>query len=256
MQTIIQEYPPLTEFAISLFQNMIKRYKGGKEVDGLFTKALQGISEIAKAKEEAAKQPPPPDPVMQEMQYRMQIAQIESQARLQAVQMEMQDKAVKNQLAMQGQQLQSQREQIDTQLSIQKQQSDEYFRQQELILRQQEVQVKATAEEHNLLKIQSDVQGEAIKANITTEKNRMDGMLEMQRQQLDKMQMQLSETEKLMEERRLASELAIEKMRLAMDQLKSTKEVQASAPSIEIKKNRKGKLQLDDDGYFSLDLMD
>lgn len=256
MQTIIQEYPPLTEFAISLFQNMIKRYKGGKEVDGLFTKALQGISEIAKAKEEAAKQPPPPDPVTQEMQYRMQIAQIESQARLQAVQMEMQDKAVKNQLAMQDQQLQSQREQVATQLEIQKQRFDEYYKQQELVIRQQEVQIKATAEEHNLIKIQADNQKDAVKAEITVEKNRMDAMMEMQRQQLDKMAMQLSETEKLMEERRLASELAIEKMRLAMDQLKTTKEVQGSAPSIEIKKNRKGKLQLDDDGNFSLDLMD
>ena len=84
----------------------------------------------------------------------------------------------------------------------------------------------------------------------------MDAVMEMQRQQLDKMGMKLSETEKLMEERRLASELAIEKMRLAMDQLKTTKEIQGSAPSIEIKKNRKGKLQLDDDGNFSLDLMD
>ena len=133
------------------------------------------------------------------------------------------------QLAMQDQQVQMQKEQLASQLEVQRQQFDEYIKQQELALRQQELQIKATAEEHNLLKIQADVQAQSVKADIAVEKNRMDSMMELQRQQLDKMAMQLSETEKLMEERRLASELAIEKMRLAMDQIKTSPTAKTSS---------------------------
>jgi hypothetical protein len=152
MKALIEQYPPLLEFSMTLFQNVVKRFKGGKEVDGIFTKALSQIGEISKAKEEAAKQPPPPDPIMQEMQARMQIAQMESQARIQAAQMDMQDKAAKNQLMYQEQQLKMQRDQLDAQLAIQKQQFDEYMRQQELAIAQQEVQVKANSVQIDALK--------------------------------------------------------------------------------------------------------
>lgn len=217
MRGLIDQYPPLLDFSISLFQNMIKRYKGGKEIDGLFTKALTQIGEISKAKEEAAKQPPPPDPVMQEVQGRLQIAQIESQARLQAAQMEMQDKATKNQLSFQDQQLKMQRDQLETQLAVQQQQFNEYLKQQELVIAQQEVQVKQSAVQVDMLKVQAMSQSDANKQTIQQETNRMDQILELQKLELEQMRIKLTESEKLMEERRLASEQQLEKIRLSMD---------------------------------------
>lgn len=217
MRGLIDQYPPLLDFSISLFQNMIKRYKGGKEIDGLFTKALTQIGEISKAKEEAAKQPPPPDPVMQEVQGRLQIAQIESQARLQAAQMEMQDKATKNQLSFQDQQLKMQRDQLETQLALQQQQFNEYLKQQELVIAQQEVQVKQSAVQVDMLKVQAMSQSDANKQAIQQETNRMAQILELQKLELEQMRMKLSESEKLMEERRLASEQQLERIRLSMD---------------------------------------
>jgi hypothetical protein len=45
----------------------------------------------------------------------------------------------------------------------------------------------------------------------------MDQILDLQKLELDQMRIKLSESEKLMEERRLASEQQLEKIRLSMD---------------------------------------
>lgn len=223
MKSLVEQYPPLLDFSIQLFQNVIKRYKGGKEIDGLFSNALSQIQEIAKAKEEAAKQPPPPDPTTLEVQGRLQIAQVESQARLQAAQMEMQDRSTKNQLAYQEQQLRMQRDQLDAQLAIQKQQFEEYSKQQEIALRQQEVQVKQSAVQVDMLKVQAMSASDANKQAITQETNRMSQLLEIQKLELEQMRIKLSEAEKLMEERRLASDQQIERLRLSMEAISKRK---------------------------------
>ena len=257
MRGLVDQYPPLLDFSISLFQNMIKRMKGGKELDGIFTKAMQQVGEIAKAKEEAAKQPPPPDPTTLEVQGRLQIAQVESQAKLQVMQMEMQDKATKNQLAYQDQQLKMQRDQLSAQLDIQKQQTAEYYKQQELGLQQQEIQVKQSAVQVDMLKVQAMSASDANKQAIQQETNRMAQILEIQKMELEQMRMRLSESEKLMEERRLASEQQIERVRLQMDAIERTPSssimFQSEKPVIierEKKKarKRKGKIITDETG--------
>jgi len=257
MRGLVEQYPPLLDFSLSLFQNMIKRMKGGKELDGIFTKAMQQIGEIAKAKEEAAKQPPPPDPTTLEVQGRLQIAQVESQAKIQVMQMEMQDKATKNQLAYQEQQLKMQRDQLDAQLAIQKQQVEEYMKQQELALAQQEVQVKQSSVQVDMLKVQAMSESDANKQAITQETNRMAQILDIQKLELEQMRIKLSESEKLMEERRLASEQQIERLRLSMEaidrQPAQSIMFQSDKPVIverEKKKARKkrGKIVMDDQG--------
>jgi hypothetical protein len=229
MRGLVEQYPPLAQFSLALFQNFIKRFKGGKEVDGLFSKAFKEIEQIAKAKEEAAKQPPPPDPKTLEIQGRMQIAQIESQARVQAVQMDMQDKAVKNQLAAQEQQLKMQRDQLEAQLRVQEQQFKEYMDQQRLAIDQQEVQIKGQAVQVDMLKVQSMAQTEADKTLIKQETSQMAHILEIQKLELENMRIKLSESEKLMEERRLASDTALERVRLSMEQIATSKQEQPQA---------------------------
>jgi hypothetical protein len=251
MRGLVDQYPPLLAFSISLFQNMIKRFKGGKELDGIFTQAFQQIGEIAKAKEEAAKQPPPPDPVMQETQARMQIAQIESQARLQVTQMEMQDKSMKNQLAYQDQQLKMQRDQLDAQLAMQKQQFDEFIRQQELGIAQQEVQVKANSVQVDMLKVQAMSENDSTKHAIAQERNRMAQILELQKLELENMRIRLAESEKLLEERRLTSEQELERIRITMDKLISSPKDSAGNKPIVInniipKRSKSGLLTGDD----------
>ena len=247
MRGLVDQYPPLLDFSISLFQNMIKRMKGGKELDGIFTKAMQQVGEIAKAKEEAAKQPPPPDPTTLEVQGRLQIAQVESQAKLQVMQMEMQDKATKNQLAFQDQQLKMQRDQLASQLEVQKQQTAEYFKQQELALAQQEIQVKQSAVQVDMLKVQSMAESDANKQAIQQETNRMSQILEIQKLELEQMRVRLAESEKLMEERRLASEQQLERVRMQMDNLNSSPKIIGGLGGMTGRK-KSGKIITDDNG--------
>ena len=264
MRGLVEQYPPLAEFSLSLFQNMIKRFKGGKELDGIFTKAFKQIEEIAKAKEEAAKQPPPPDPVMQEVQGRLQIAQIESQTRLQQAQMEAQDRAVKNQIEIQNQQLKMQRDQLEAQLKVQDQQFKEFIEQQKLGLAQQEIQVKTQAVQVDMLKVQSSAQTEADKALIKQESSQMQHILEIQKLELEQMRIRLSESEKLMEERRLASEQSLERIRMSMEtiQTKGTEQPKQEQKPIVIQNiipkasRRKGVIGTDDLGNTTLSIED
>lgn len=264
MRGLVDQYPPLAEFSIALFQSVIKRFKGGKELDGIFTKALMQIGEIAKAKEEAAKQPPPPDPVMQEMQARMQIAQIESQTRLQQAQMEAQDRAVKNQIEIQNQQIKTQRDQLEAQLQVQDQQFKEYLEQQKLAISQQEVQVKAQSVQVDMLKVQAAAQSESDKALIKQESSQMQHILEIQRLELEQMRIRLSESEKLMEERRLSSENQLERIRLNMEaiQARPTEQPKQEQKPIIIQNiipktgRRKGVIGTDDMGNTTLSIED
>ena len=217
MRSLIEQYPPLLGFSIELFQNVIKRFKSGKELDGIFTKALNQIGEIAKAKEEAAKQPPPPDPALQEMQTRMQIAQMEAQARIQAVQIQAQDGHEKNMLAAQEQQIKMQREQLAGNVQLQKAQLEQYVAEQELALKQQELQIKANSVQVDMLKVQAMTQSDSMKHEITAENNRLQGLLEVQKLEAQQTQFRLAQQEKLMEERRLQQEQQIEQIRMSMD---------------------------------------
>jgi len=181
MRGLVEQYPPLLQFSMSLFQNMLKRFKGGKELDAIFTSAFETLDEITKAKEEAAKQPPPPDPTMMEVQGRLQIAQIEAEARMTATQMEMQDKNVKNQIAMQEQQLKMQRDQLGAQLDVQKYQLEEYIENQKIALAQQELQVKSQQVQVNMLEVQASSTNETTKQSIQQETAQMNQLLELQK---------------------------------------------------------------------------
>lgn len=219
MRGLVEQYPPLLQFSMSLFQNMIKRFKGGKELDAIFMGAFEQLGEIMQAKEEAAKQPPPPDPTMMEIQGRLQIAQIEAEARMAATQMEMQDKSVKNQISMQEQQLKMQRDQLAAQLEVQKYQLEEYIAQQEIAIKQQEIQVKSQQVQVNMLEVQADSSNESTKQQIQQETSQMNQILEIQKLELEQMRIKLSESEKLMEERRLSSEQELDRIRLAMQNI-------------------------------------
>jgi len=233
MRGLVEQYPPLMQFSMSLFQNMIKRFKGGKELDAVFTQGFEALGEIIKAKEEAAMQPPPPDPVMQEVQGRLQIAQIEAEARMASTQMEMQDKAVKNQIAMQEQQVKMQRDQLDANLAVQRYQLEEYIAQQEIAIKQQEVQVKQNKVQVDMLEVQAESTNESSKQAIQQETAQMNQILEIQKLQLEQMRIKLSETEKLMEERRLSSEQELDRIKLAMQSITDqTKTIAAAAPKI------------------------
>lgn len=258
MRGLIDQYPPLLEFSINLFQHLMKKFKGGKELDGMFTGALQSIGDIALAKAEAAKQPPPPDPKQIEMQTKLQIAQMESQAKIQAVQMEVQSTSEKNMLMAQDMQSKMQREQLLTEVALQKAQLEAYVAQQELALKQQDLQIKANQVQVDMLKAQALDENQKLKAEIVTENNRMQNLLKMQELEGKNMQFKLAQQEKLMEENRLAHEQQIERVRLSMDAIQKMPQaqspiiVQTDKPMVvdrsSVKKKRRGTIVTDAEG--------
>ena len=89
------------------------------------------------------------------------------------------------------------------------------------------MQVKAQSVQVDMLKVQSSAQSEADKALIKQESSQMQHILEIQKLELEQMRIRLSESEKLMEERRLASEQQLERIRITMEQLSRPKETNA-----------------------------
>jgi hypothetical protein len=87
------------------------------------------------------------------------------------------------------------------------------------MIAQQEAQIKANAVQVDVLKVQTQAQTEKDKQTIASEANRMSGIIEVQKLELESMRIRLSESEKLMEERRLKQEQDLERVRLAMEQI-------------------------------------
>jgi hypothetical protein len=69
----------------------------------------------------------------------------------------------------------------------------------------------------------------------------MQHILEIQKLELEQMRIRLSESEKLMEERRLASEQQLERIRISMDQL-ATKPAQVETQTVQPDKKRRKKI--------------
>ena len=157
--------------------------------------------------------------------------------------MEMQDNHEKNLLAMQDQQLKAQRDQLETQLLVQKQQFEEYVKQNELALAEQEVQIKAQQLTVQMAKVDAGSNSDEYKHAINQENNRMTQVLELRKLELERMRIRLSEAEKLLEERRLASEQQLKRMRVGMEAI----EKRMQTPIVP-KRKRKGTIISDDLG--------
>lgn len=202
MKGMIEQYPPLAGFTMALLQNVVRRFKGGKELDGVFQKALITITQIAEAKEQAAsQQAAPPDPVMQQIQAQMQIEQMKIQTRQGEIAAEMQFKQQQFELTS-------------------------FLEQQKLMLQQQELEHKNNMLQVEVMKIQATSQTELSKQEITKENNRVQSMLDLQRLELENIAVRLKESEKLMEEKRLSQEQELERIRMAMNSAQPMQEQQ------------------------------
>lgn len=197
MKGMIDQYPPLAGFSMALLQNVIRRYKGGEELDGIFQKALGTVTQLAQAREEAAaNQAPAVDPTLQ-------IAEMEAQ-------LEQSKQAITAQLEQSKQAMEAEFKGYELQLK-------EAVETQKLALAQQELEHKNNELQVEVMKINASAQSEATKHEITAENNRVKAMLDLQRLELERMATKLAETEKLMEERRLSSAQELERIRMSMD---------------------------------------
>lgn len=155
MKDMINEYPPMAKFAIQFQQRVARNYKGGKEVEAMYTEMLQQVSALAQQKLDAAAQQPP-DPAMVKAQSDMQIAQMQMQGK----QAEMQSSMQKDQVELQIMQVKAQMEDMHRQQIAQTEQAKQAL---EMWKAQQDVLIQNKKLEVEVLKIQSNTEIE--KAN-------------------------------------------------------------------------------------------
>lgn len=173
----------------------------------------QSIESAVKALEDVSKQPPPPPPPDYEG-MKVQVAQ-------QKMQLEQQIETQKAQIEM----AKFQMEQADQQLKQQKEQFDQYMRQQELGLKTQEVQLKAQ-------EVAEDRQLETIKVGLNKQLEDVYAQIERQKLEIEAYRVQMSEREKLMEERRLDQQKVTDQITLLQQLTQEPKESSSQQPVV------------------------
>jgi hypothetical protein len=78
--------------------------------------------------------------------------------------------------------------------------------------------------------VQAFGQNELNKSSVNMENNRITQLIEMQKLELERMRIQLSESEKLMEERRLSQDQQIESARMAMEGMQGVSQQAQTQP--------------------------
>jgi hypothetical protein len=217
MKVMIEQYPPLSMFAMELMQNMVRRFKGGKELDALFSNALMGIKMIAQQKEQQAAQPPPPDPMMEQVNATREANQMKFQIDQAKLQIDQQESYQKTMAAQAEAQARMQQSQVDVEIAYRKAQLDEYVAQQQLIIEQSKLQMKQRELEVEMMRIQSEAAVKADSTEARREADRIAQLIDVQRLEMENMAIRMKESEKLLEERRLASEQELERVRLSLE---------------------------------------
>lgn len=217
MKSTIEQYPPLTTFTMEMMQNVMRRFKGGKDVDGLFQKALAEVKQIVQKKQEEAAKGPPPDPQIMQIEQMREAAQMNFQIQQAKVQMDGQELQGK----LQSMQVESQARmavaQAQVEVEYRKAALKEFVEQQQLLIEQQKLQLEARKLEVETMRIQLDAQAKATGTEAKRETDRFDQILELQRIDIERGYKELDAQEKMMEERRLTNEQELEKVRLAME---------------------------------------
>jgi hypothetical protein len=196
MQQMVEQYPPMVTLGIELFQFIVRRYRGGKELEPIFIDALQKVGAMAQQKQEAAQQQPP-DPAMIAAQTQMQIAQMDGQTAYMKAQTDIQLAQMKDQREAAAQQF------------------EQVVRSRELELEAQKVSVSMMEVQAKIAQGQQQLELESQKANTQTAKDMLQMQVDKHMQQVDAMIRQqeantkelaakMQAWEKLQEERRLA----------------------------------------------------
>lgn len=217
MQQMIDQYPGLATFGMELMQNMVRRFKGGKELDAVFGSALTQVKMLADQKQEQAAQPPPPDPMMEQVNATREANQMKFQIDQAKLQIDQQESYQKTMQAQAEAQARMQASQVDVEIAYRKAQLEEYVAQQQLMIEQSKLQMKQRELELEMMRIQSEAAVKADSTDAKREADRISQLIDVQRLEMENMGMRLKESEKLLEERRLSQEQELEKLRMSMD---------------------------------------
>jgi hypothetical protein len=208
MKDLAASSPAMMPLAGAMLNFVLKSYKPGKELEMLFQ---QGFMQVAQEMQ-MQKQQEQQNPMMQIEQQKIQIAQMESQLKGQKMQL---DSTIA--------QMQMQNENNRLGLEAGKQQFEQQFRTQELGIRSQESQLNYAIETEKLrlesAKLQQKNELDAVNLELKALQENFDKQIQQAYLKLDEFSVVSRENEKLIEEKRLASQEKVETLRIISDQI-------------------------------------
>ena len=193
LDSIIQQHPSMANVALEMMRYTVRTYKAGKDLEPVFTQAVQTVAQEAQAR---ASQPVPG---AQDAQVKLQIAQMESQLKQQQLQSEMQIAAGKAQNDAQIEATKAQVEQMRVQMEAEKLALEHSQFQVETALKSQELQLR-------MQEIQANTTQKITETALDAKMTEIQAAVEAEKAAVERMRVQLESYEKLLEEKRLALE--------------------------------------------------
>jgi len=215
MGAMITEYPSLNMFAMELMQNLVRRFKGGKELDGLYQKALFDMKALVDMKQQQAQQAPP-DPLAMQVEQQREAAQMKYQTEMTRIQMEANESNQKMYMAQADAQSRMMQAQSEVEIAYKKASVDEFLASQKAQVDAQKLQLEQQKIQLETARIQAETAVKVDSTEAKREAQRVEQLIDLQRLELENMAVRMKESEKLLEERRLNQEQELEKIRLAM----------------------------------------
>jgi len=231
MGALINEYPSLTTFSMELMQNLVRRFKGGKELDACYQKALADLSQVVQIKQQQAQQAPP-DPLAMQVEQQREASQMKYQTEMTRIQMEAQESNQKMYMAQADAQTRMTQAQAEVEIAFKKASVDEYLAAQKAQVDAQKLQLEQQRIQLETARIQAETAVKVDSTEAKREAKRVEQLIDLQRLELENMAVRMKESEKLLEERRLNQEQELEKIRLAMQTQQQTV-TEATTPKAE-----------------------
>lgn len=221
LEPLIQKAPAAAQYAKAMMRFVLRSYKAGKEIEGEISGALDAmIQQMQNAQQNQQ------DPKAAENAAKMQIAQMQNQIDQQKLQLEMTLAQLKAQ--SEGQRLQM--EMADSQFNRE-------LKAQELGIKGQEAQIDYAIELEKLnierAKLQQETEKEAVNLQLKGMQEAFNQKIEQAYLKLDEFSVVAKENEKLVEEKRLASQERVETMRILSEHvaaINGLKQQQSEAP--------------------------
>lgn len=220
MKDLVTTTPSAVNLASQMLDFVLKSYKAGKDLTGQFKQTFnQMTQEALKAQQNGQN-----DPRVAIEQQKLQIAQTESQLKQQQMQINAQISQMNAQIE-------------NTRLSLEagKQQFEQQYKTQELGIKAQESQLKYAVDTEKLkieaAKISQKTETEAINAELKAIQEKFNQQLQAAYLKLDEFAVVSKENEKLIEEKRLASQERIETLRVISEQISKLSEAKSAKQS-------------------------
>lgn len=235
LEPLLKTAPSTAKFAKGMMRFVLRTYKAGKDIEGDLMGALDAmIMELEQAKQNQK------DPTEAQNQAFLQVEQMKAQLKDKELMIEQASKDIELQQANQKLIMDAQGASEDRQIKVSQLQADIQIAQMDNSLRMEGLRIEAA-------KLEQKNQEAAVQVQLKAMKEAFDQKMQDAYLKLDEFSVIAKENEKLIEEKRLASEERMETLRIISDQISQVNQMKqaqtqqvaaASAPKEKAEKSQ------------------